>query len=319
MAPFFTMETSASLRAFAPVVESLVMQRTFELAARTADSPFNILIVGEAGVGKRTLARWIHVKSRRRRGLFVTVRCGQRASDVDKAMFGSGPLTKGGGPGAFEAAGKGTVVLKDVGSLGLAPQTRLLHMIEHRAVWRIGEAQGRPVEARIISTSPVDLGPATDALSFRLDLLFPLSALTLRLPPLRERREDIVALAVRFLTEATEGRQRLTLSAAVRDLFGSFPWPGNLAQLRDVIVEALARCKGSEITPKHIDVAALRRERISEPAINAAQGERARIMAALARGNATDLAQMLGMSRRALIQKLEQYRIPRRRPGHATK
>jgi DNA-binding NtrC family response regulator len=328
MDPLFTTEAGDGLsRAAPPVVESPALRRVYETARRAADSSLNVLILGERGVGKTSLARWIHTQSRRSGCALVSLPCAASEYSIEAAMFGYARGTfvnaSSGQPGAFESAGGGTVVLENLESLGLAPQTKLLYAVENRETTRMGTGRSVRIEARVISTASTELEAAVRDRAFRMDLFHRLNTITLRIPPLRECREEIEPLARHFLSEAAPpGPPRLTFE--VLELFRSFTWPGNLTQLRDVVGKAHARCTGPEITPEHIDVDTLRAERAPEPRKDAKpetppdlteeeRAERTRIIAALSdvRTNATRAAARLGLSRRTLIAKIERYRIPR--------
>lgn len=334
--PLFATEPGDTLaHAPPPIVESSSMRSLYELAARAAASPVNVLIHGEAGVGKTTLARWLHAHSLRKAGPLVTINCATPELRLEKAMFGSArTMTHEAQPGAFEVASGGTSIIEDVGALHMGAQAKLLRVITNWEVWRANEGQGRRVDVRHIATSADDLMARTDVLTFRLDLLHRLSGYTFRIPPLRERREEIEPLARHFLAIATTGGPAPKLSGAILDLFHSIVWLRNLDQLREVVTKAVERCAGPEITPKHVDVEALTSERLpgttddripvddgNGPAdlTDAERAERARIIEALADGNATRLAIRLGMARRTLISKLDRYKIPRPRPPDVPK
>jgi DNA-binding NtrC family response regulator len=313
MEPLFAVEAGADVgQRTPPIVESPVMARLYEEAGRAAAKLRHFLVVGEPGVGKTTLARWIHTRTRRAGGPLVTLVCSKGDIPIEKAMFGRGlNLDRAAYPGAFECADGGTVVLEGVESLSLGSQARLLRVIEDRAVTRTDEIHRRLVDVRIVATTSADLGRAAPSATFRADLLYRLGGLTLRVPPLRERPEEIEPLALRFLVEAATGKTP-PLSAEVLALFRSFPWPGNLNQLRDTVTKALTRCTGSDITPDHIDVEALRSESLPEMP-NEEREERARIIAFLETGRVTDAAARLGIPRRTLIEKIKKYGFPRPR------
>jgi DNA-binding NtrC family response regulator len=259
-----TVETAEDLaRRDAPVINSAALRsvyaRAAEVAARTDEPSPHVLILGETGVGKKTLARWIHSRSRRDEGPFVTVTCDVAAHGVDKAMWGKAET-----PGPFELASRGTLMLEEVGSLHLETQAKLIRVVENRELYRLTGAAARPVDVRIVSTSSEFLPQMAELGIFRADLLFRLGAIVLEIPPLRERIEDIEPLAQHFVARMAPAGQVPCLSNEVLTVFRSLLWSRNTAQLRDVVSQALARCAGPEITPEHIDVEALRQDQPPE-------------------------------------------------------
>jgi two-component system response regulator AtoC len=300
----FTTEPGDSVaRGAPPIVESPSMQSLYVNAARAADSAVNLLILGEPGVGKKALARWIHQKSRRARRSLVTVRCGAIENHrIDKALFGSGPSpNRGAYPGAFESADGGTVILEEVDALDLSGQVKAMRTIESRQVTRLGTTSSQRIDMRILATTTTDLEAAINAGKFRGDLFFRITGFTLTIPPLRERPEEIEPLTRHFLAQAAHDARVPEPSHGVLDLFRSVVWPRNVSQLREVVVKAHARCAGPEITPEHVEVEALRHERRPEAPTTAEDvrrpglwtdvqcAERDRIIASLAEavGNAT--------------------------------
>jgi DNA-binding NtrC family response regulator len=330
MEPLFTTEAGASVRVPERVGTSAATERVRSMANRAADSSISLLILGEPGVGKTTMARWIHARSPRRSSVLVTVDCALSESSTESAMLGSARApTHEAHEGAFEAAGGGTVLLERVDSLRLDRQAKLLRVLETRELTRVNEAQKRPVDARVIATSCVDLERATHAALFRADLLYRLGTIRLTIPPLRTRPEDIELLARHFLAAAARGGRTPEISPELLALFRSFAWPRNLTQLREVVVIARARCEGPVLSPAHVDVETLASQRVPEAQTDLEDetlpdgtlDERARIIAKLSEieGSATGAAASLGYSRRTFIQKLEQLKIPRPRPRDRTK
>jgi DNA-binding NtrC family response regulator len=255
-----TVETAEDLaRRDAPVIDSSALRsvyaRAAEVAANTDEPSLHVLILGETGVGKRTLARWIHARSRRAAGRFVTVTCDAAAHGVEKAMWGN-PGT----PGPVELASRGTLMLEEVGSLHLETQAKLIRVVENRELYRFTDATARPVDVRIISTSSDFLPQMAELGIFRADLLFRLGAIVLEIPPLRERIEDIEPLVRHFVARMAPAGQVPGLSNEVLTVFRSLLWSRNAAQLRDVVSQALARFTGPEITTEHIDLEALRQD-----------------------------------------------------------
>jgi DNA-binding NtrC family response regulator len=219
---------------------SPVMRELFARIERIAASDATVLIEGESGTGKELVARALHDRSRRRRGPFVTVDCGSLAPGLlESELFGhsKGAFTGAQAPraGVLEAADGGTVFIDEIGELPLEMQPRLLRALEARTVRRVGENDSRTLDVRYVFATHRDLQQLVAQRIFRADLFFRLAVLRLRLPPLRERRDDIPALVERFLP----GRADQLLTPAVREDLMSRHWPGNVRELRNA-VERLA-------------------------------------------------------------------------------
>jgi DNA-binding NtrC family response regulator len=218
------------------VGSSWVMRELQARIDRVATSDATVLIEGETGTGKELVARALHDRSARARGPFITVDCGSLAQTLLEAeLFGHarGAFTDAHAarPGAIEAAQGGTVFLDEIGELPLDMQPRLLRVLEARAVKRIGENQYRPVDVRFVFATHRNLGKLVAAHGFREDLFFRLAVLRLRVPPLRERRQDIPALVERLLPPAA----RHLLTPALLDELASRAWTGNVRELRNVL------------------------------------------------------------------------------------
>jgi two-component system response regulator AtoC len=294
------------------IVKSESLRRIHQMAARVALSPVKVLILGEAGVGKKTLARSIHAHSERAKRPFVSIKCATSDPSLEKALFGREAPPPKGVRGAFEIAHGGTIFLEEVGKLELSMQAKLLRVIETRECHSIGALKGRPVDVRFIAAAEGDLEVMAAQGKFRSDLLWSLNGITLMIPPLRERPEDIEPLARHFLAQMAPRRSG-RLSSEAADLLRSWAWPGNGYQLRLVLERAYALSESGEITAEHLPVEAFSRERPPVPSDAAESPERQRIIEALARigGNATRAAALSGMPRRTLLAKLNQYGIPR--------
>ena len=218
------------------VGSSWVMRELQARIDRVATSDATVLIEGETGTGKELVARALHDRSARARGPFITVDCGSLAQTLLEAeLFGHarGAFTDAHAarPGAIEAAQGGTVFLDEIGELPLDMQPRLLRVLEARAVKRIGENQYRPVDVRFVFATHRNLGKLVAAHGFREDLFFRLAVLRLRVPPLRERRQDIPALVERLLPPGA----RHLLTPALLDELASRAWTGNVRELRNVL------------------------------------------------------------------------------------
>jgi len=310
------------------VGKSKLMQQLFDLIKVVASSEASVLIHGESGTGKEMVANAIHYNSRRRKGPYVRVSCTALPETlIESELFGS---EKGAFTGAsqrrigrFEAASGGSLFLDEIGELPLPFQVKLLRVLQERQIERLGSNSPIDVDVRIISAS---LRPLEEEIAdgrFRDDLYFRVNTVAIHVPPLRNRREDIPLLAQTFLQEFLKesDRQIDGFRDDVLDRFDSYPWPGNVRELRNVVERAVLFCRGSRITVKELP-ASLRgvsAKRTDEPipkeavSLHAAteQAEVAAIRAALAasHGHRTQAAELLGISRKTLWEKLKHYGI----------
>lgn len=240
------------------LVADPAMHRVLELADRAAPTNLTVLLLGESGTGKEMLARYVHEHSPRRAERMVSLNCGGfPESLLDSELFGyeKGAFTGASSPkqGLFEAADGGTLFLDEVAELTPALQVKLLRVLEDRKVLRIGAVEPRTVDVRFIAVTNVDLEAHVAAGRFREDLYYRLYGVPVFIPPLRQRREDIVPLAERFLADSDLGARR-TLSNAAKDKLRGYDWPGNVRQLKNVMNRALVMAGGRDITPQDIDL-----------------------------------------------------------------
>lgn len=232
---------------------SPAMKQVLDVAARVAETDATVLLLGETGTGKGVLARHIHALSQRAARPFVTVNCAVIAPTlIESELFGH---TRGAFTGAdtaraghIEAAGTGTLFLDEVGDLPREAQGKLLRLLEEQEYVRVGDVEPRRADARVIAATHRDLKHHGE---FREDLYFRLNVVTLTLPPLRERREDIPGLAEAMLPElaAQHRRRPVALSAAARTALLEYEWPGNLRELVNVLERCVILVQGDEITP----------------------------------------------------------------------
>jgi NtrC-family two-component system response regulator AlgB len=265
--------------------------QTALLAAR---SDTVVLLRGESGTGKNVLARWLRQHSPRAAFPFVTVHCPMLASDLmSSTLFGH---RKGAFTGAVaDAVGKveeaqgGTLFLDEVCDLASDAQARLLRFLNDRTYERLGEAKERKADVRIIAATNRPLEDEVRAGSFREDLFFRLNVITLTLPPLRDRKEDVLALAQHYLRFFTrrQGRQALTLSASAQAAIAAYSWPGNLRELRNAVERAVILTPATVIEPHDLGVPA-----DLAVSASAAGGTRAHAGAALALGNEVSLEEI---------------------------
>ena len=235
------------------------MRAIYSFASKVAATDATVLISGETGTGKELLARAIHRTSPRAREPFVAVACSSLPETLIEAeLFGheKGAFTGAGASrrGRFEAAERGTIFLDEIGELSPNTQVKLLRVLQERSFERLGSNQPRSMEARIICATNRELAELVKAGSFRADLYYRLNTIEITLPPLRERREDIMVLAYSFLQNYSERHRRPArrISAAAMTAFQEYEWPGNIRELQNVIERAVVVCDGPEIRIEHL-------------------------------------------------------------------
>ena len=230
------------------------MQEVFELIRRAAPARSSILITGESGTGKELVARAIHRLSPRSERPFVPVHTSAIPGELlESTLFGH---VKGAFTGAvssrkglFEAAHEGTLFLDEVGTISPETQTKLLRVIQEREIRRVGGVEAMAVDVRLVAATNVDLWQEVGEGRFREDLYYRLNVITIELPPLRDRREDIPLLTAHFLKQYAEenGRDVEGLSAAAMDAITDYDWPGNVRELQNAIERAVVLCRGTTI------------------------------------------------------------------------
>jgi DNA-binding NtrC family response regulator len=219
------------------------MQRLFSLLSKAAPTEATILLQGETGTGKEAIAEAVHRASKRNRGAFVVVDCGSIPHElIASELFGhaKGSFTGAGADkqGLIEAANGGTLFLDEIGELALDLQPQLLRVLDRRQVRRVGETQSVDVDIRVIAATHRDLRAMVKAGSFREDLYYRLAVVATSVPPLRDRKQDIPALAAWFADRM--GRGGFAQSPALLDQLERHDWPGNVRELRNVVERALS-------------------------------------------------------------------------------
>ncbi|MCC6708894.1 MAG: sigma-54-dependent Fis family transcriptional regulator [Gammaproteobacteria bacterium] len=297
-------------------------------ARQLARARVPVLILGETGAGKELFARAIHHAGPTSDGPLVTVNCGGLSRDLlASELFGyvDGAFTgarRGGMMGKVEAAAGGTLFLDEVGELPLDLQPHLLRVLEGGEVYRLGDTQPRKVRFRLLAATHRDLRAEVDAGRFRMDLFYRISVTSLELPPLRERKEDIAALAEHFMARLAEehGLPAMRLAPSARDALIEHHWPGNVRELRNVIESALLTAEGASLDLGDLPAHILTRAPVSPAASGHAleTAEKAAIEQALSRcaGNATQCARELGISKSTLYAKLRKYGLTIARAVH---
>src|SRR5512132_2924732 len=238
------------------VGRSEAMLQVFKTAARVAASDATVLILGESGTGKELVARALHQSSPRASGPFVPVDCGAIAEGVlESELFGhvKGAFTgaQAARRGLFEEAGGGTLFLDEIGDIGPALQARLLRALQEGTIRRVGANEAIPVDARVVAATNRDLEGAVKAGRFREALYYRLNVVTIRIPPLRERREDVPLLAEHFAAKHGRG-EGATVSADARELLQAYDWPGNVRELENVVARALALNPSGVVVPSDL-------------------------------------------------------------------
>jgi len=305
------------------VGESEPMQRLYSLVDMVADSDVTVLLMGESGTGKELVARAIHHKSHRADGPFVTLNCGALPENLfeselfgyEKGAFTGATMNK---MGRFELADGGTLLLDEVGELSLKSQVDFLRVLETKEFRRLGGTKIVKVDTRIIAATNRNLEEAVKRGDFREDLYYRLNVVPIRLPPLRERGEDIPLLADRFLEEfsAQHHREPKEVSREAMRLLRLYAWPGNIRQLRNLIERMVVTVKDPILQPEHLpeDIQASTedaRTMVVSLGSSLKEIEREAIRRTLAEvtNHREKAAKLLGISLRALQYKIKEYGI----------
>ena len=314
------------------VIESTAMRRTIEIAERVAASDATVLVTGETGTGKELVARHVHVQSARADKPFVAINCAAVPAELLEAeLFGH---TKGAFTGAtrartgrFRQADGGTIFLDEIAELSMPLQGKLLRVLQERVVDVIGADKPTEVDVRVIAATNRDLARRVREGAFREDLLYRLNVVEIRVPPLRERPEEIAPLVRHFVNELSRGRE-LSIPQALLDEMRSRPWPGNVRQLENACERLVILCTGSELAaadlppPDPIDepVAAPLPTTdldewppLPEHGLSLVDLEKSVIQRVLVlkKGNVTQAAAYLGVPRHILAYRMEKYGIRR--------
>ena len=312
------------------IIEDQAMRDLHRIAERVARGTISVLLLGETGAGKEILAQAIHRYSPRADAPFVSLNCAALSQTLleselfgyEKGAFTGADTAKA---GLLESANGGTVFLDELGELPAEIQAKLLRVIEQRQVLRVGSVKSQPIDVRFVSATNRDLEAETSTGGFRADLFYRLNGVVIRIPPLRERPNEIGPLTRIFLVRAAEDlglvvSPRLTPRAL--EQIKAYQWPGNIRELRNVIERAVLLTTSDMIDVEHLPLDKMRSAILPEPSAPVQPStpadpddERARIVNALETcvGNQTRAARLLGIARGTLIARMDKYNLPRPR------
>lgn len=302
------------------VAESKTMRPILDLMASVGPSGANVLITGEHGTGKEVVAKWLHAASPRASQPFLAVNAGGFSEGVfESELFGHvrGAFTdaKSDRAGCFELADQGTLFLDEIANLPYGQQAKLLRVLESREVQRVGSTRARKVDVRVLSATNADIEGAIANGDFREDLLYRLNTVEIRLPPLRERPEDLEALAVRFLDrEAMRyGKEIDGFDAGAMEALRRHPWPGNVRELQHAVERAVLVATGTLVGSGDLGLKTTGDRQLRFETLTLAEAERILVDKALERhgGNVTQAARDLGLSRAALYRKVQRHGLTR--------
>jgi DNA-binding NtrC family response regulator len=304
--------------------ESLALRRVLEIAAKVAPTESTVLIQGPSGTGKELIANYIYQRSERQALPFVTVNCASIPDTLIEAeLFGyeKGAFTDAQKmkPGIVEIADKGTLFLDEIGDISPTVQPKILRFIQSGEFRRVGGNQVLKADCRILSATNKNLKDEVSGGRFREDLLYRLNVITIELPALRQRRDDIPLLVQSFLTTRMKTRSPKTISTKAMEVLVAYDWPGNIRELENVIERAAILCQNNVIEPRDLS---LPNSPLVLPASNGQENkigtatalkeiERMHIEGVLRsfRGNKTESAKILGISLKTLYTKIQQYQL----------
>ena len=306
--------------------KSAAMKHLYTMVKKVAVTQVNVLILGESGVGKECIAGYIHKNSSRKKQPYMVVDCGSTPAGIlESELFGHlrGAFTHAvkDKVGLIQAADSGTLFLDEVGNISHDMQCRLLRFLEDRKIRQVGAIKETLVDCRVISATNADLAQAIEDGRFRQDLFYRLKGITLTIPPLRERKEDIYPLAGLYVDSyaQTHGLERLRISDAAVKVLEEHPWPGNVRELKNTIEAGAVLCRNQVIEPWDLQVESIRENAVltsdldlheSQP-FSIEQSEKDTIIRALkkSKGVQKDAADLLGISKRAMHYKVKKYDV----------
>ncbi len=298
------------------VAESRAMRPVLQLIERAGPSDANVLITGEPGTGKEVVARWLHARSPRSSRPLVTLNAGAVAESLfESELFGHvrGAFTDARTDriGYLELADRGTLFLDEIGTMPAAQQAKLLRALETGEFRRVGSSTVRTTDVRVLAATNADLESAVAAGDFREDLYYRLNTVEIRVPPLRQRPEDIPVLAAHFLRRQARRREEppSDITADAMEALRAHPWKGNVRELEHVIERAVLMAQGARIDVAHLGLRPMGESAPGLEGLTLEEAERILIQKALRRheGNISRAAEELGLSRSALYRRLDRY------------
>ncbi len=291
--------------------KSVPMQRLYEHIRNAAASEAPVLILGESGSGKNLVAGAIHKLSRRKDGPFIQMNCAALNEQLlESELFGhkKGSFTGAVGDriGRFEAAHDGVIFLDEIGDMPMAMQVKLLRVLEEKVVERVGEHKPIPVNIRLVSATNKDLNSLLEVGKFREDLLYRINSIIIKVPPLRERKEDIPLIALHYLRKisSVNNKDIRSISPAAMEILMEFPWPGNVRRLINALEHSAATCQSATIEVTDLPDYLLY-EKKTERSDRRIDPEEIRSALAACNGNRTLAAKQLGISRVTLWKRLK--------------
>ena len=298
------------------------LTKMMSLIEQVAPTRASVLVTGESGVGKELVADALHRLSDRKDGPFIKVHCASLSSNLlESELFGhekgafTGAVSQK--KGRFELADGGTIFLDEIGEIDSATQVKILRVLQEREFERVGGTETIKVDVRIVAATNRDLLEEVKKGNFREDLFYRLNVVHIEVPPLRERKEDIPLLMSSFLEEFNREDNRAIegFSPAARKAMYAYSWPGNIRQLRNTIESAVVTCRGKVIDTGDLPEQIVAENRAGEVSIRLgvtlSEAERTVIMSTLdfCEGNKTKASEMLGIGRKTLHRKLEEYNV----------
>ena len=300
------------------IAGSPAMKAVLRIMERAAPSDANILLTGEHGTGKEVVAQWVHAASRRKGAPLVTVNMGGFAEGVfESELFGhvKGAFTdaRSDRVGCFELAHGGTLFLDEIANASLKVQANLLRVLETGEIRRVGSSVVRRCDVRVLSATNANLDEAVGEGAFREDLLYRLNTVEIKLPPLRDRKEDIPVLAAHFLKRYSTRYRRpgMSFSAEASRALVRHPWPGNVRELLQSVERAVVLSQAPEIGVQPLGLRPISAAQLPLEEMTLGEVERILVERALAQfdGNVSRAAAKLGLSRSALYRRIERHRI----------